>query len=158
LSLREVGQFFQYHDQVIYVLPEKPLVSFGDILRELFGLQELNNDPHLKQQDDGERIQRELDWLIEDAQIRLERELSALTDPRHGKAVWVAAKGSEFVRSHSMSIGQATRFVSDIAERVFPATPIFNSEGLNKRYPTGQQINAAQKVIVAMFTNRLDAT
>jgi hypothetical protein len=158
LSLREAWQALQPHEQVIYVLPEKPLVALGDVLRELFGLHELNNDPELKQQDDRERIQRELDWLLEDVQSRLERELGALIEPRSGKAFWMIAKGAEFNKTRVVGSGQATRLVSEICERVFSATPIFNSEGLNRRYPTGQQIGAAQKVIDALFANTLDAT
>jgi len=158
LSLQEALEALQFHEQVIYAIPEKPLVALGEVLRELFGLQELNDDPDLKQQDDRDRIQRELNWLIEDAQARLEKEISTLTDPRTSNATWIVTRGEEFIKTYIESTGQATKLVSELCETVFPSTPVFNSEGLNKRYPTGQQINAAQKIIDAIFANSVDAT
>jgi hypothetical protein len=158
LSLQQAQEYFQMHPQIIYVLPHKPLVTLSDVLRELFGLEELNNDPELKQQDDRDRIQRELDWLIEDAEARLERELHALIDPRNGQANWISTKNEKLLTSHVVSTAQATRLLSEICDQVFSSTPEFNSEGLNKRYPTGQQISASQKVIDAIFGNSMDMT
>lgn len=158
LGLTEAREHFTAHDRVVYVLPQKPLITLGDVLRELYGLHELNNDPDLKQPEDRDRIQHELDWLLEDAETRLERELAALVDPRSSRAIWVSSDGTAVTQTLVVNSGQSTRLVSEICERVFDATPIFNSEGLNKRYPTGQQINAAQKVIDALLTHQPDAT
>jgi hypothetical protein len=158
LGLADAKANFAAHERVVYVLPQKPLLSLGDVLRELYGLHELNNDPELKQEEDRSRIQRELDWLLEDAETRLERELSALVNPRNSRSIWVSSIGTSFFQTMVANSGQSTRLVSEICERVFDATPIFNSEGLNKRYPTGQQTNAAQKVIDALLTREASAT
>ncbi|GIK64258.1 MAG: hypothetical protein BroJett018_20520 [Chloroflexota bacterium] len=159
LALGEAREAIKPHPRVIYVLPDKPLVALHDLLRELFGLHELNNDPHLKQQDDPQRIQLEMDWLLEDASARLRREIESLIEPRRGAATWFFKHGSQLEQKHVSTPGGATKLVSNLCTLVFPKTPIFNSEGLNKRYPTGQQMNAAEKVIDAIFAQETsDAT
>lgn len=151
LGRQQALEALELHDRVIYVLPKEPLLALEDTLRELFGLYELNADPTLKQQEDRERIQREIDWLIEDVEARLQREIERLTDPRQGEAVWYYSAGEEILHESLTAPGQATRVVSRICERVFSRTPEFNNEGLNKRKPTAQQVRAAETAIDAMF-------
>jgi len=158
LSLRLASESGQFHEQIVFVVPDKPLITLVEILRELFGLQELSDDPDLRQHDDHERIQRELTWLIEDARSRLQRELQLLTGSRANQTTWFAPKNGGPFPNRMTIPGQATRLVSEICMDVFPKPPVFNSEGLNKRNPTGQQIVAAQKVIDAILSNPVDAT
>lgn len=158
LMLKRAQQATVYHPQVIYVFPQAPQVVLRDALRELFGLQELNNDPTLSQQDDKQRVQREIDWLIEDAEVRLQREISQLTEPRQAKSTWVVPHQSSLYAHQVDSPGQTSRLVSAVCYDVFPATPVFNVEGLNKQNPTRQQSRAAEKVIEALFYNKLDPT
>ena len=158
LGLRRAADGFPSENRVVFVIPEKPMAMLNDTLREVFGLQELSNDPDLRQHDDRDRIQRELNWLIEDAEARLQRELQTLIGARDGQTDWVVTKNGSTTNIRMISPGQATRLVSDLCFDVFPDTPAINSEGLNKRNPTGQQIAAAQKVIDAVFGTILDAT
>ncbi len=157
-SLQLAVDSFPSHSQVTFVIPEKPLVTLNDTLREVFGLLELNNDPELRQHDDRERIQRELNWLLEDAQARLQRELQTLVGARDGQTEWLITKNDETTKIRMMIPGQATKAISELCSEIFPTAPIINSEGLNKRYPTGQQISAAQRVIDALFRTTIDST
>lgn len=153
LDIKEAQRNLQDHPRVVFVLPEKPLLHLVDSLRELFALQELSNDGSLKQHEDRTRIQREIDWLMEDARARLEREIDNLIDPRQGKSIWITVRDRVAHCFQGTDASYPTRIVSDICSHVFGATPIFNSEGLNKQKPTTQQVRAAQKVVDALFTN-----
>jgi hypothetical protein len=154
LALQQANRAIQEHPLVIYVLPQpgKPLLSLNETLQEVFGLLEISNDPILKQHEDRDRIQREVDWLIEDAEARLERLLSDLVDSRQGNSIWATASNGLVYEYTIRSPGQASKLVSDLCQRIFHATPIFNSEGLNKNQPSAQQLKAAQKLIDAMFS------
>ena len=136
-------------DQVVYVLPSEPMVSIVDSLRELFGLEELRNDPGVLLQEDRGRVQRELEWLIEDSQARIRRELYALFDHRQQNPHWIYSNSGNLSPS---SRDLPTKIVSDICAAVFPNTPEFNNEGLNKQKPTTQQTRALTNVIDAMLT------
>lgn len=157
-SLHTAALDFPSNPQIVFVLPEQPMLSLNDTLREVFGLLDLKDEPELQQHDDRDRIQRELTWLLEDAVTRLQRELQPLIAARDGQTEWVFRRSGNITRTKMMSPGHATKIVSDICADVFPATPVINSEGLNKRLPTGQQIAASQKVIDALFGPACDAT
>ena len=147
-------QSVQANPQVVYVLPrrdEQFLLSLRDNVHELFALRELNDDLKLRNLSDHNRIQREIDWLIEDAEARLRGTIDDLIDPRNDKALWIKVKDG-VARGYAVSSpGQASRIVSEICKDVFWATPAFNSEGLNRSRPTAQQARAAQTVIDALF-------
>ncbi len=85
--------------QIVYVLPredqKQALLSLRDNLRELFALQEINNDPKLRNHSDNDRIQREISWLLEDARGRLKRKINNLIDPRNDKSMWIKSEGAE---------------------------------------------------------------
>ena len=155
LAWQQTYAVIQSNKQVIYVLPreDQPLISLVDVLRELFALQEINNDATLRLHDDRERIQREIDWLLEDTQGRLENIIKNLIDPRQQKSVWITTEGNMAQGHRINSPGQVTKIISDICERVFTNTPALNSEGLNKRTPTAQQNRAAELVIDALFSH-----
>lgn len=158
LEWQHAYEAIQAYDQVVYVLPreDQTLVSFVDALRELFALQEINNDASLRQHDDRERIQREIDWLLEDAEGRLENIIRHLIDPRQEKSVWITTSDGVAYGHQVGSPGQTTRIISNICDTVFSATPMLNSEGLNRRRPTAQQNRAAQQVIDALFSHEPD--
>jgi len=161
LDWQQAFEAIQAYEQVVYVFPreDQPLISLVDILRELFALQEINNDATLRQHDDNERIQREIDWLLEDAEGRLENTVKNLIDPRQQKSVWITTSSDSKAHGHRVnSPGQTTKIVSDICDTVFSATPLLNSEGLNRRNPTAQQNRAAQQVIDALFSHEPDET
>jgi energy-coupling factor transporter ATP-binding protein EcfA2 len=160
LSWQAAYDAIQSKRRVVYVMPreEHLLLSLIDVLRELFALQEINNDATLRQHDDGERIQREIDWLLEDAEGRLDIIIKHLIDPRQEKSVWITTRGKMAYGHRVNSPGQTSKIVSDICDQVFSATPLLNSEGLNRRHPTAQQSRAAQQVIDALFSHKPDKT
>jgi len=155
LGWEQAFQALQNHQRVVYVLPQNDnvLVSLQSILRELVALHEINNDALLKQHEDRTRVQREIDWLLEDARVRLEHTVASLIDPREGKSFWITVENNCAKGYSVYSLGQTTKIVSDICEGVFSRTPTFNNEGLNVCRPSAQQLGAAQKVIDALFTN-----
>lgn len=142
------------NQRVVYVHPIEPLTQLRDLLRELYALQELSNDPQLKQHEDRERVRRELEWLTEDASLRLERELTLLLDPRKGNTHWIAVDGhSNVARFYEVTnSNHPASILSEVCQRVFSNTPVLNSEGLNKQSPTAQQLRAAEKLIEALFS------
>jgi hypothetical protein len=165
LATNDVGwmaayEAIQSNSRVIYVMPreENLLLSLPDVLRELFALQEINNDASLRQHDDRERIQREINWLLEDAVGRLDNIMKHLIDARQEKSVWITTKDKMAYGYRVNSPGQTSKIVSDICDRIYSGTPILNSEGLNRRHPTAQQSRAAQQVIDALFSHEPDET
>lgn len=144
----------QPHERVVYVLPQQDhvLLSLKEVLRELFALQELQNDPQLKNHEDKERIRREINWLVEDATSRLARTMSSLIEPRQGHADWIIADGEIATGYQVSSTAQASKLVSEQCQAIFPKTPTINNEYLNKREPSTQQRNAARDVIDAIFS------
>ena len=160
LEWRQAYESIQSSNQVVYVFPRKehPLVSLIDVLREFFALQEIGNDASLHQHDDRDRIQREIDWLLEDVKSRLENTIKNLIDSRQRKSVWITTQDN-LAKGHRVnSPGQTTKLISDICDHVFPQTPVLNSEGLNKRIPTAQQNRASELVVNALFANEPDET
>lgn len=145
----------QPHQQVVYVLPrkEQPLLSLTETLRELFALQEIQNDPELSDHEDKERIQREIAHLLEDAGARLQRIITNLIDPRQSGADWIVAKSDTAYGHRITGTAQTTKLVSQLCDAVFPKTPVLNNENLNRRDPSTQQRNAARDVINALFAN-----
>jgi len=75
MSHESIRNSVEAHPRILYVFSEKPLTNITELLRELFALQELENDSTLRQHEDSQRVRREISWLIEDAQLRLEREI-----------------------------------------------------------------------------------
>lgn len=154
-----IAEIFENHPRIVYVFSAKPLSYLVDILKEVFALQELENDPTLRQHEDTQRVKREIAWLIEDAQLRLEREISMLIDPLSGSTVWMRSNSQKGLDGGLViNSSYPTRLISKMCDEIFPYTPMLNSEGLNKHFPTTQQINASQKVIDALFMNELSET
>lgn len=148
-------------ERVIHVLPRKeqqPLLSLRETLRELFALQEINDDPNLRNHEDRDRVQREISWLLEDVEGRLEHIVASLTDPRRDSSIWIKVKGNAAKGFDINSPGQATKIVSDICLRLFDKTPELNSEGLNRHNPTSQQRRGADAVITALFAREPSRT
>jgi hypothetical protein len=158
-SHQAIAEIFENYPRIVYVFSAKPLSHLVDVLKEVFALQELENDPTLRQHEDSQRVKREIAWLIEDAQLRLEREISMLVDPVSGSTVWMRLNPQKRLEGGLVANGSyPTRLISKMCDEIFPDTPMLNSEGLNKHFPTTQQTNASQKVIDALFTSELSET
>jgi hypothetical protein len=150
VNSQNVREYLPDHERVVFVGLDEGTLSFEETLRELYGLYELKDDPMLTQQEDKDRVRRELDYLIEDAEGRLKQQLGKLTSPRLGETIWMTKAQPEGQRISSSS--HATRFISEICASEFSQSPFINNEGINKRKPTSQQTKAAEKIIGSLFT------
>src|SRR5690606_41659619 len=97
---------------------------------------------------------REIDWLLEDAEGRLDSIIKNLIDPRQEKSVWITTDGKMAYGHGVNSPGQTSKIVSDICDRVFSATPLLNSEGLNRRHPTAQQSEQLNRSLMPFFLTK----
>jgi len=133
-------------DRVVFVIPTRRL-AIEELLQELIALLDLKNTPAFREQD--RRLAGELEFFIEDVTAHLARVLAPLIDPWEDAAEWYW-QGRRQIPMNTP--GQVTRLISQICERVFPHTPEFHNELLNRRNPTAQQIKAAEQVIDALLT------
>lgn len=147
---RELAQATD-HPQVLVVVPRRPLLV-EQLLTDRLVLDELNNDALFKDQDPA-RLQRELDFYIAETTARLERALAPLLQPPSGGADWYCQ--GQLCSPTPDSEARLSRLLSDICGRVFPHTPRLSNDLLNRREPSAVQVRAVQKVIDALFVDRL---
>lgn len=133
--------------QVVFGIPRKPL-ALADPLLELYCLEHLLGDPTFIGQDPV--IQRELSELADDCLSMVRRGVSHLLDPRYGETYWVY-RGQ--IQHGIDSQVKLRRLVSDICQAVFPATPRFNNELINRRQPSAVIVNARKKLVRAILEN-----
>ncbi|VAW43167.1 hypothetical protein MNBD_CHLOROFLEXI01-1658, partial [hydrothermal vent metagenome] len=139
--------------RAIYVIPNQPLLV-SEALRELYALSILENDPQFMAQD--ERLPREVDFFIEDTQRRIHRTLQPLLSPFHKGAKWYIPDNGRWQSQVVNSQASISRLLTQLSHIWFNHTPIINSESLNQRKPTTQQLNAANKVIDALLVRSED--
>jgi hypothetical protein len=132
----------------VYVVPERPLL-IAELLAELFALRDLSHDATFVQQD--ERLPRELDFFIEDAQRRLMRALRPLRDTATMSASWWWHDGTAWREERVRTEADMSRLLSRLCNRWFDATPVLNNEVLNQHEPSKQQVRAAERVIDALL-------
>ena len=147
---RQVAQDIA-HRQVVVVVPRQALLLKQPLIDWLV-LDELNSDARFKEQD-PDRIQRELDFYLSEASMRLVQALAPLTRPMLKTADWYY-RGTLHVFSSDAAI---SRFLSDICADVFSQTPRLFNELLNKRYPSSVQVRASNQAIDALFSEPLAA-
>lgn len=135
--------------RVVFVIPERPLL-ITEPLRELFALRDLSNDAAFMMRD--ERLPREINFFIEDAQRRLRRSLRPLLEPGDLGASWWWYDGIAWRQERIQTEADVSRLLSRLCLRWFEQTPILNNELLNQQEPSMQQIRAAEKVIDALLS------
>lgn len=138
----------QTEPRVIFVIPEYPL-RVSELLKEMYALNVLQTKLSLKEKDP--RVEKELEFLNEDAKERLKSLLNQLTDP--------SAKGAWYNQGKEISIRSFSgvcKYVSMICSVCFNATPHIFSEALNRKSPSIQQVKASQKVIDGMLQDELN--
>lgn len=138
---------FQNEPRVIFVIPECPIKIYHP-LKEMFALNILQNRPSLKDVDP--RVEKELEFLIDDSKERVRALLNQITDPS-AKGVWYNQGNKIDVRSYSA----VCKYVSRICTVCFSNTPPIFSEPLNRKAPSVQQIKASQKVIDSLLQDEL---
>ena len=137
--------------RAVYVIPEQPL-HIMEPLRELFALRALQNNPQFMAQDD--RLPREVDFFIEDAQRRLRRALRPLLDTQG--TTWLYNKNNSWQTAVIQNRAHISRLLTNLCETWFDKTPIFNNESLNVHQPSRLQIRNANKVIDHLLKYRDD--
>ena len=147
---RELAQAVR-HPQVLTFVPHRPLL-IEQLLTDWLVLEELDNDALFKDQDPV-RLQRELDFYVAETTARLERTLAPLVQPSAGGADWYH-QGQPLPRPPD-SDARVSHLLSEICDQVFPHTPNLFNELLNKREPSTVQMRAVNKVIDALFVDRL---
>lgn len=147
---RELAQVV-HHPQVLIVVPHRPLL-IEQLLMDWLVLEELGNDAVFKDQDPV-RLQRELDFYVAETTAQLERVLAPLAQPSAGGADWYY-QGQLLPRAPDSDARVSYR-LSEICDQVFPHTPSLFNELLNKREPSAVQVRAVNKVIDALFVDRL---
>lgn len=131
--------------QALFAIPRKPL-GLGDPLLELYCLEQLLADPKFLGQDPV--LQRELSELADDCLSMVRRRVGHLLDPRYGETVWVY-QGK--IQPGIDSQVRLRRLVSEICQTVFPATPRFNNELINRSQPSAVIVNARKKLVRAIL-------
>ncbi len=139
--------------RAIYVIPEQPLLV-SESLQELYALRILENDSQFMAQD--ERLPKEVEFFIEDAQRCIQRSLQPLLNPRQKGAKWYAPENGRWQSTVVTSQASISRLLTQLSHTWFDKTPVLNHESLNQRKPTTQQINAANRVIDALLVRSED--
>ncbi len=132
-------------ERVIFVLPQYPLQIFKE-LETMFALSLLQSKVSLKEQD--HRIEKELEFLIDDAREKVSQLLKNFIDP--------VSEGRWFYNGDQLpvkSFSGVCRYISEICSKVFHETPEIYNEALNRKNPSMQQVKASQKVIDGLLQN-----
>ncbi len=136
-------------ERVVYVVPKQPLLIL-EPLQELLALYHLKNDAAFLSTD--ERLPREVDFFIEDAQRRLTRALRPLTHSNSQEVSWWWHNNSAWQEEAVNTEGDVSRLLSRLCNRWFEKTPELNNESVNQQQLTKQQRRAAEKVIDALLS------
>lgn len=139
--------------RAIYVIPDQPLL-IRESLQELYALRVLENDSQFMAQD--ERLPKEIDFFIEDAQRRIHRTLQPLLNPRQKGTKWYIPENGRWQPKVVTNQASISRLLTQLSHIWFDKTPVLNNESLNQRKPSTQQINAANKVIDALLVRSED--
>jgi hypothetical protein len=78
------------------------------------------------------------------------RKLVRLIEPRYRETIWVHAGA---IREDVTSQAALQRLVSEICDKVFPSTPTFYNELINRRKPSANIVNARKKLLRAVLEN-----
>ncbi|MCX7978397.1 MAG: hypothetical protein N2578_05280, partial [Bdellovibrionaceae bacterium] len=128
-------------DNVVIAIPQSPIV-LREPLAEMLAYQELLRDPDFLGQDPI--LDKELKILADENEQFLRGLMDRLIQPsEHGPIFFSGGKKYDSVAS----MGELKRLLSKITEKVFPLTPRFNNEMINKTDPTPQIVNARKNIL-----------
>ncbi len=131
--------------QLLFAIPRKPL-TLADPLLELHCLEQLLGDSNFLGQDPV--LQREISELADDCLRMVRRVMGHFLDPRYGETFWVH---EGHIHQDIDSQAKLRRLISDICREVFPLTPKFNNELINRHQPSAVIVNARKKLVRAML-------
>ena len=129
--------------QIVLVVPSKP-VAITDAALETYCLQQMRVDPDLIGSDP--LAQAEIEQLIDDSYQYLANLVDQLILPNE-EASWYSSGKTLAVNS-----SRAVRdLLSELMSKVYPSTPRFNNEMLNRKRPTPVIVNARKKLMLAIL-------
>lgn len=132
------------HSQVLFVLP-KEQVGLYEIALEMRAYIAMQEIPELIENDP--LIVPELQQLADDALDCLQRTLHTMVTPSESGAS-IYYKGKE---QNIRNTTELRRFISEIFNKVFHKTPVFNNELINRRRPRRTLVNARKKLIFSIL-------
>jgi hypothetical protein len=135
----------QQNSQIVFAIPRYPL-NISEPLLELQCLEMLLADSAFVAHDPI--LQRELSELADDCLSAVQRKLMRLMEPRYRETIWVYS-GER--REEVTSQAALQRLVSEICAKVFPSTPTFHNELINRRQPSATIVNARKKLLRAIL-------
>ncbi|RMD84516.1 MAG: hypothetical protein D6815_04020 [Candidatus Dadabacteria bacterium] len=130
--------------RLLVAIPREPL-PVGEVALELHCLRCLERDPELVGQDP--MIRPELAQMADDAQQHLRRLLDRLLIPSPDGARWFYRRKE----GNITSVRDLRRKLSAICRSVFPKTPVFWNEVINRRRPSAVMVNARKKLLMAIL-------
>jgi hypothetical protein len=132
---------------IVVALPRSPL-SLRESAVELKAYHELLADPEFCGQDPV--VDQEIRTLADECESYLKTQVDKLTMPSLEGPIYVY-KGDFNNGIHSS--GSLKRYLSEISDSVFTATPRLNNEMINKADPSAQIVNARKKLMRAILDN-----
>jgi|GEM_PF-4001581 len=133
-------------NRTVFAIPSSPL-SLRESVAELKAYYLLMNDNDFIGSDPV--VTQELKYLADESRAFIQRQVDRLVEPSSaGPRFFAEGKESGQIASN----GDLKRYLSQLTQKVFPKTPRFNNELINRSEPTAQIVNARKKLIRAMLT------
>lgn len=133
--------------RAVYVMTERPLL-INEPLNDLYALRILQQNPAFLERD-KERLPREIEFFVEDAERRLNKALQPLMGFNDVK--WIYHHNGSWQTQVLNSNRQVSRLLTQLCNTWFSGTPKLNNESLNLHKPSSIQMNASAKVIDYLF-------
>jgi len=133
------------YGQVVLAVPDGPLGLRAAAL-EVACIERMLVDDRLLSRDP--LVAAELQTMLDDSRMHLQRSLERLVNPDAGGAVRWYHRGKRLAVSSAAGLRRA---LSDIATEVFPKTPCLNNEMIVRHRPTPIIVNARKKVVLGIL-------
>ena len=131
--------------RAIFAIPKRPL-NLRESAAELKSYFALLIDPDFTGKDPV--VEQELKHLADDTQEFVQKHVDLLRHPsQNGPNFYYKGKRNDAIGS----LGDLKRFLSKVADELFPSTPCFNNELINRADPSAQIVNARKKLIRAIL-------
>lgn len=131
-------------ERLIWLLP-RSIEGLFETALEAAAIARLLRDTSLAAEDP--LVVPELEHLLDDAQTYLSRLVDRMFLPSPEGPEVISRGISHSVKSRS----EFRSFLSSVVERVYPATPVFNNELINKNNPTQVLVNSRKKLVLGIL-------
>ncbi|HUU90116.1 MAG TPA: hypothetical protein VM238_02780 [Phycisphaerae bacterium] len=130
--------------RLLVVVPARPLRA-RDAALEVFCLSEMVHNGDLVGSDP--LVAPQLQQMMDDARSHLHRMLDGMLIPGRDGPAWFW-QGEEMAAG---TVGELRRTLSDIADQVFPLTPVIRNELVVRRKPSGTVVNSRKKLLLGIL-------